>query len=94
MGDRNSDGCGWRIPGAMNANRLLIVGAGAFGREVHAWLTDWVENNPGWLIAGFINDGPGSTERFDHYPPVVSTVDGYQPKPEEYLVCAIGDPSG
>ncbi|KPY36697.1 MULTISPECIES: dTDP-4-amino-4,6-dideoxy-D-glucose acetyltransferase VioB [Pseudomonas syringae group] len=78
----------------MNAKNLLIVGAGAFGREVHAWLMDWVSLNPGWHIAGFINDGPGSTERFDHYPPVVSTVDGYQPKPDEYLVCAIGSPQG
>ncbi|AKT29799.1 dTDP-4-amino-4,6-dideoxy-D-glucose acetyltransferase VioB [Pseudomonas syringae pv. actinidiae] len=77
----------------MNVNRLLIVGAGAFGREVHAWLLDWVKLNPGWVIAGFINDGPGSIARFDHYPAVVSSVEGYEPGPEDYLVCAIAKPS-
>ncbi|MCV4341933.1 acetyltransferase [Pseudomonas capsici] len=77
----------------MSIRQLLIVGAGGFGREVHAWLIDWVERNPGWNIAGFINDGPGSINRFGHYPDVVSTVDDYEPRPEEYLVCAIGKPS-
>lgn len=77
----------------MNIKTLLIVGAGGFGREVHAWLVDWIEQNEGWRIGGFINDGPGSVARFGHYPDVVSSVDDYQPQPDEYLVCAIGKPS-
>lgn len=77
----------------MMNQKLLIVGAGGFGREVYAWLSDWVRLNSGWSITGFINDGPGSVSRFDHYPNVVSNIDDYIPQPDEYLVCAIGKPS-
>lgn len=77
----------------MSVNKLLIVGAGGFGREVHRWLSDWVLQNQGWKIAGFINDGPGSVARFSHYPPVVSSIDEYQPEPDEHLLCAIGSPA-
>ncbi|MET0611326.1 MAG: acetyltransferase [Pseudomonas caspiana] len=77
----------------MKTQKLLIVGAGGFGREVHAWLTDWVDLNPGWSIAGFINDGEGSLNRFNHYPDIVSTVDAYVPRHDEHLVCAIANPA-
>ncbi|MDF2642356.1 MAG: bacterial transferase hexapeptide repeat protein [Pseudomonas sp.] len=77
----------------MNIKKLLIVGAGGFGREVHAWLVDWIEHNEGWVIGGFINDGPGASSRFSHYPDVVSSIDDYRPQPDEYLVCAIGKPA-
>ena len=39
----------------MRDRRLFIVGAGGFGREVAAWAQDWVQAEPGWRVAGFLD---------------------------------------
>jgi len=36
--------------------RLLIVGAGGFGREVLAWALDIYTKRDGWEIGGFLDD--------------------------------------
>lgn len=76
----------------MKTKHLIIVGAGGFGREVHAWLKDWIAVNPGWAIGGFIDDTAGSLNRFNHYADIRSTIDAYEPSPTDYLVCAIAKP--
>nr|WP_200997813.1 acetyltransferase [Pseudomonas cichorii] len=78
----------------MNMNKLIIVGAGGFGREVHQWLEDWVACHEGWVIAGFIDDLKKDLGDKKGYSPILSTIDAYEPGPDEYLVCAIGIPSG
>lgn len=77
----------------MNIKKLIIVGAGGLGREVHSWLKDWVEHNPGYVIGGFIDDGSLSLNRFNHYADILSTIDAYEPADDELLLCAIGKPA-
>ena len=77
----------------MNAIKLIIVGAGGLGREVHFWLKDWIAHNPGHVIGGFLDDGSLSLNRFNHYADIISTIDDYQPKPDERVLCAIGKPA-
>ncbi|WP_268800257.1 acetyltransferase [Pseudomonas huanghezhanensis] len=77
----------------MNVKKLIIVGAGGLGREVHSWCKDWLKHNPGYVLGGFIDDGGLSLNRFSHYADVVSTIEGYQPAPDELLICAIGKPA-
>lgn len=77
----------------MSSKKLIIVGAGGLGREVHGWIKDWVVHHPDHVLTGFIDDGGISLNRFSHYADVISTVDAYEPKADEYLVCAIGKPS-
>lgn len=77
----------------MHIKKLIIAGAGGLGREVHAWMKDWVEHNPGYVIAGFIDDGGLSLNGFHHYADILGTIDGYQPAADELVICAIGKPS-
>lgn len=73
-------------------NKLIILGAGGFGREVHSWLSDWCENNRAWSISGFIDDNPDALNGFDGTPPILSKISSYKPEADEYIVCAIGNP--
>jgi len=78
----------------MSTKKLVIVGAGSFGREVHQWLEDWIVHNPEWSIAGFIDDTKSDMGQFLNYSPILSSIEGYVPCADEHLVCAIATPSG
>lgn len=72
--------------------RLVIVGAGGFGREVLAW----VSSSPAWREkAGvgpivFIDD---NAFQLAAQAATISTVRAYLPEPGDAFVCAIGSPS-
>ena len=76
----------------MIMKKLLILGAGGFGREVHSWLTDWCKKNEDWEIAGFIDDNLNALDGFNDIPPVLFRISEYQPSKDEFVVCAIGNP--
>jgi sugar O-acyltransferase (sialic acid O-acetyltransferase NeuD family) len=80
----------------MERARVIIIGAGGFGREMLWTLGDVAAAGCDWEFAGFL-DG-----RVDHARealrakgvglPVLGSPDDYQPRDEERFVCAIGDP--
>ncbi|SFS28972.1 acetyltransferase [Pseudomonas sp. NFACC42-2] len=80
--------------------KLVILGAGGFGREVHAWLLDSIRSGTCkptdgvvWEIAGFIDDFSNAPDIFPSLPPILSKIDEYEPEPDSYVVCAIADPA-
>jgi sugar O-acyltransferase (sialic acid O-acetyltransferase NeuD family) len=74
-------------------NRLLIIGAGGFGREVLAWAEDIVRATPtpDWTIGGFLDGNPQALAKFDIAKPIVGNPADYQPQPTDRFICAIGD---
>jgi sugar O-acyltransferase (sialic acid O-acetyltransferase NeuD family) len=72
--------------------KLIIVGAGGFGREVYAWAKDHPDSEQVWQIAGFLDDNPKALDGYDYPVHVIGSVDAYQPEPDELFVCAIGAP--
>lgn len=79
--------------------KLVIMGAGGFGREVHAWLLDAIKNgsckptrDTVWEIAGFIDDVSNAPDVFPGLPPILSKIDDYIPLPNTYIVCAVANP--
>ena len=75
-------------------NRLLIIGAGGFGREVLQWAED-VQNQieVDWEVAGFLDANSKALEDFEIDLPVLGSPETWQPLPEDRFVCAIGDPT-
>ena len=80
-------------------NKLVIMGAGGFGREVHAWLIDSIKHgvcqpttDTVWEVAGFIDDTPDALNTFAGVPPILSNFEAYQAQPNTYVVCAIANP--
>jgi sugar O-acyltransferase (sialic acid O-acetyltransferase NeuD family) len=82
-----------------NIHKIIILGCGGFGREVHGWLQDAIKegalqptDSVTWEIVGFIDDTSTAPDIFPGLPPILSKIDAYQPEPYSYLVCAIADP--
>lgn len=73
-------------------SRVLIVGAGDFGREVAAWVCDSPQSVGGPLV-GFLDDdltrslGPGLENLT-----IVDSISGYEPKECDALLLGLSDP--
>ena len=73
-------------------NKLIIVGAGGFGREVLEWAWQNPDRGVAWDIAGFIDDDPVALKGFEVGCPILGTIKDWKPSPEELFVISIGDP--
>jgi sugar O-acyltransferase (sialic acid O-acetyltransferase NeuD family) len=75
------------------ARRLLIVGAGGFGREVLRWADDIAAEGCEWEIGGFLDADPAALDAYECGYKVLSSPAEYHPSDDDLLVCAIGDPA-
>jgi len=74
-----------------SATRILIVGAGGFGREVLLWARDaWPEQAA--KIAGFLSADAGRLNGHAPSLPVIADPAAFEPEPGDALLLAIGIP--
>jgi hypothetical protein len=73
--------------------RLLIAGAGGFGREALAWALACPSNRTEWRVGGFLDANPSALEGFDIDFPLVGAPESYEPREDDVFICAIGDPA-
>ncbi|WP_159149300.1 acetyltransferase [Dietzia lutea] len=72
--------------------RVVIAGAGGFGRGVHSWLI----SSPRHLAQGgvtdivFIDDAPPREHLYAEH---VGRISDFQPSPDDRILCAIGAPA-
>ena len=74
-----------------DCQRILIVGAGGFGREVLQWARDAWPGHAG-RIAGFLSSDDGVLYGFEGCPQIIGHPDAYHPARGDYLLLAIGVP--
>jgi sugar O-acyltransferase (sialic acid O-acetyltransferase NeuD family) len=74
--------------------RLIIVGAGGFGREVLCYANDIETNGCDWKVYGFLNDDEYADALDNYNVPysIIGSIKGYIPQDDDVFVCAIGDP--
>lgn len=72
--------------------KLLIVGAGGFGREVLAWARQSAAHGRDWEIGGFLDDREEPFAGLRVAAPWLGKVSDHQPKEDEVFVAAIGRP--
>ena len=70
---------------------LLIIGARGWGREVYNMLPNCVGYETEFTVKGFLDDKADALDGMPGYPPIISSVEEYQPKPNDVFVCAMGD---
>lgn len=73
--------------------KLIIIGAGGFGREVWAWAEQSVQCGREWTPKGFIDD---NLEALKHMPSpgrILGRISDYQPQAEDVFICALGVPA-
>jgi sugar O-acyltransferase (sialic acid O-acetyltransferase NeuD family) len=74
--------------------RLLLIGAGGFGREVLQWARESEACGRDWTPGGFLDDRP---EALDAYPgidlPILGSPGDYEPQADDCFVIAVGKPA-
>ncbi len=74
-----------------DCRRIVIVGAGGFGREVLQWAREaWPDQAA--LISGFLSDDPRRLDGFSTGVQILSAVADYLPAAGDYLILGIGVP--
>ncbi len=76
----------------MAVKKLIIAGAGGFGREVFTWARQAWGFHGQWRFKGFLDDNPDIYDPNLHPKPVISTIADYEPEEGEYFLCAVGKP--
>jgi sugar O-acyltransferase (sialic acid O-acetyltransferase NeuD family) len=76
----------------MMIERLILVGCGAFARELINWVDDLVELNRSIPVTGFLDENPDALIGYSHKIPCLGTIDSYIAMPSDRLLMAIGDP--
>jgi sugar O-acyltransferase (sialic acid O-acetyltransferase NeuD family) len=71
--------------------KLLIVGAGGFGREMHAWALQHPDHGRAWSFAGFLDDDAAALAPFGAFAPV-APLTGHRPAADEVFLCGLGLP--
>lgn len=70
---------------------LLIIGARGFGREVYCHALQSVGYGTDFDIAGFLDDKETALDDYEGYPPIIDSVEHYEPRPDDVFICALGD---
>lgn len=70
---------------------LLIIGARGFGREVYCHALQSVGYGTKFDIVGFLDDKSTALDGYEGYPPIIDSVEHYEPRPDDVFICALGD---
>ena len=70
---------------------LLIIGARGWGREVFALAQFSVGYQKDFVIKGFLDDKPDALDGMPGYPPIIDSVEHYEPRHDDVFICALGD---
>ncbi|HZR21630.1 MAG TPA: NeuD/PglB/VioB family sugar acetyltransferase [Verrucomicrobiae bacterium] len=77
----------------MSPQKLIIISAGKFGREVCTWAGQAIQAGAPWTIKGFLDDRPDILRRFHYEPPILAPVEEYSPADADLFICAVAEPS-
>lgn len=72
--------------------KIIIVGAGGFGREAYYLIKDINNVKPEWELLGFLDDARTSLLDKKIDAPVLSTIDNWTPLGDEFYVLGIASP--
>lgn len=70
--------------------RIVIIGAGGFGREMLAWLKSSTMGE--FEIVGFLDQNKDALAGYAVGYPIIGDPESYKPEKEDHFVCALGNP--
>jgi sugar O-acyltransferase (sialic acid O-acetyltransferase NeuD family) len=71
--------------------KLLIVGAGGFGRELYVWASQHPDCGRAWTLAGFLDDNPEALAPFGRFASV-HPIAGHKPSVDNVYLAGLGMP--
>ncbi len=77
--------------------KLYIIGARGCGREIYDFFINCKNTLKSKSLqdvecAGFLDDKADALAGFNGYPPVISSVEAFEPGENDVFICALGDP--
>lgn len=72
--------------------KILIIGAGGFGRELLQWIKEINNVKPVWEIVGFLDDNLEALDKVACDYKIVGTISEWQPQEDEDFAMAVGSP--
>jgi sugar O-acyltransferase (sialic acid O-acetyltransferase NeuD family) len=72
--------------------KIIIIGAGGYGRELLQWIKDINEVRPTWEIAGFLDDNLNALDGIECDYPMLGKVSHWQPSDDEVFALAVATP--
>lgn len=72
--------------------KIIIVGAGGFGREAYYLIKDINKVNPEWEVLGFIDDNPNALGDAKCDCPIIGNVSDWTPSEDVYFAMGISSP--
>lgn len=72
--------------------KLIIIGAGGFGRETLQWALSTGDYGKNYLISGFLDDNLSALENHDLEYKIIGKIKDWVPKSDELFVDALGSP--
>jgi sugar O-acyltransferase (sialic acid O-acetyltransferase NeuD family) len=76
----------------MMTSRLILVGCGAFARELINWVDDLVDLGKSIKVTGFLDENPKALDGFPYAVSYLGSINAYEPQVGDQLLMAIGDP--
>lgn len=71
--------------------RLIIIGAGGYGRETFGIALGAVGYGTDFDVKGFLDGRPDALDGFTGYPPVIGSPETYEPAADDVFVSALGN---
>lgn len=71
--------------------KLVIIGAGGFGREIFDYATNCIGYQTEFVIKGFIDNLLVELAHPENYPPILGCIDDYEIQQNDVFICALGD---
>lgn len=72
--------------------KLLIIGAGGFGKEVLGYALDIKEEDRDWEVYGFLARNPNALDNYKCGYKIINTIQDHVINEDEVFICALGDP--
>lgn len=73
--------------------KVYIIGAGGFGREVHSWAKQHPDCGVKWEIHGFLDDNPNALNGFELPVSILGGLNTPPPDPAALYICGLGQPA-
>ena len=71
--------------------QLLIIGARGWGREIYNMLPHCKGYGTDYVVKGFLDDKADALDGMMGYPPIIDSVEHYEPQEDDVFTCALGD---
>lgn len=71
--------------------RLIIIGAGGFGREIANAAQEAVGYGTEFVLKGFLDQKPDALDGFAGYPPLLGSPEAYAVQPDDVFFVAMGN---